>query len=185
MLVGVDVGVSVGITKNGVSVGTTAFVGVGVGVLVAVDVGVAVGVDVLVGIVVAVGVEVGVLVGADVFVGVLVARLTGVLVAVFVGVAVGRAVLVGVAVASDEDVWITSCGQDDVASRLLKVSVEPLVVVTAKSYQPGPVIIEVTSTPMYVEDLNAPEEPISAPSAGALLYVTCASSQLLDATPCT
>ncbi len=67
-----DVGVSVGITKNGVSVGTTAFVGVDVGVLV--------------GSAGSVGVEVGVSVAMAVFVG------------VFVAVAVGEAVLVEVAV---------------------------------------------------------------------------------------
>ena len=50
--------------------------------------------------------------------------------------------------------------------------VEVLVVVTAKSYRPLPVISEVTSTLTQLAELNLPDEPITAPSAGALANVS-------------
>ena len=64
----------------------------------------------------------------------------------------------------------------------MKLIEEVLVVVIAKSKTPLPVINVVTSALTHVQEAKFPEEPITAPVAGALAYVSGFSSQTLELT---
>ncbi len=96
---------------------------------------------------------------------------------VTVGVIADVGVLLGVGVTALVEVWMISWGWFEVASRLLKFMIVLLVVLTATSNVPFPVIREVTSTVVQLPEAKLPEEPINEPTAGALAYVIIPSSQ--------
>ncbi len=130
------------------------------------------GVGVFVGVRVEVGVEVTLLVAVTVEVavavkaGVFEAVIVGVGLVVFVTLTV---VAVGVFVAGLAEVLITNCGLFPLASRLLKLIAELLLVVNTKSYRPSPVTNELTSTLIYLPEVKLPDVPITTPASGALL----------------
>jgi len=59
---------------------------------------------------------------------------------------------------------------------------ELLVVVRTRSYTPFPLTRDVTLTPVQLPEEKFPDDPINAPTAGALAYVIVPSSQVWSVT---